>query len=304
MNLSIIIPVYNVERTIRRCLDSVLADTYSDYQIIIVDDGSNDSCHYICDEYAQKDTRIDVIHKKNGGLGNARNAGINKAQGEYITFIDSDDTIAKGTITSLMEILYKHKEYDILEYPIYEHFGFKSRQKLRRFPDSEYNDAKDYWFKTKAYLHTYACNKIYKKSLFDGCLYKEDICFEDCIILPDLLKRSNFIATTSLGLYYYHVNKDGITELAGAKELTDLLNAHLSLIDTPLSPITSADYYLRLLNIQMDIYELAGGLPIIPPYIGSNWNASLKVLLSKIIGIKSLCQLNKFIHKTIFRHSR
>ena len=129
MNLSIIIPVYNVERTIRRCLDSVLADTYSDYQIIIVDDGSNDSCHYICDVYAQKDTRSDVIHKKNGGLGNARNAGINKAQGEYITFIDSDDTIAKGTIRSLMEILNRHKEYDILEYPIYEHFGVKSRQK-------------------------------------------------------------------------------------------------------------------------------------------------------------------------------
>ncbi len=303
MNLSIIIPFYNAERTIYRCIDSILADAYTDYQIIIVDDGSEDSCSYICDQYAQKDDRIIVIHKDNGGLGSARNVGINKAEGKYITFIDSDDAIKKGTITSLMGILDKHKEYDILEYPIYEHFDSISRQNLRMFSDYEYYTAKEYWFKTKAYLHTYACNKIYKRSLFDGCLYKEHCCFEDCFMLPNLLKRCKVIATTSLGTYYYYVNKKGITEMAGAKESTDLLNAHLSLIDTPLSPIISSDYYLRLLNIQMDLYELIGGLPIIPQYNGNYWNVSPKVLLSKLIGIKGICQLNKFIHKKIYHRS-
>lgn len=304
MNLSIIIPVYNAEKTICRCIDSVLADAYNDYQIIIVDDGSNDSCPLICDGYVQKYNRINVIHKDNGGLGSARNIGIKNALGKYITFIDSDDTIEKGTITSLMDILDKHNEYDILEYPIYEHFGSKSTQNLRIFSDSIYCDPEDYWFKTKAYLHTYACNKIYKRSLFDGCFYDEDKCFEDFFILPNLLKRCRVIATTGCGTYYYYVNKEGITAMAGAKEYTDLLNAHLLLINKHLSPITSSDYYLRLLNIQMDIYELTGGTPIIPPYNGNYWNTSPKVLLSKLIGIKGICQLNKFIHKTIYHRSR
>ena len=91
--ISIIVPIYNVELYLRRCLDSVLNQTYTNLEIILVDDGSPDGCPQICDEYAAKDKRIAVIHKENGGLSDARNAGLDICKGKYISFIDSDDWV-------------------------------------------------------------------------------------------------------------------------------------------------------------------------------------------------------------------
>lgn len=92
--LSIIVPVYKVEPYLHRCVDSILAQTFTDFELILVDDGSPDNCGAICDEYAAKDSRILVIHKENGGLSDARNAGLDIAKGEYIGFVDSDDYIS------------------------------------------------------------------------------------------------------------------------------------------------------------------------------------------------------------------
>lgn len=94
MKLSIVIPVYNTQNTLPRCMKSILGQTFSDYEIILVDDGSTDRSPQLCDEYARKDTRISVIHKINGGLSDARNTGIAESKGEYLTFMDSDDAIA------------------------------------------------------------------------------------------------------------------------------------------------------------------------------------------------------------------
>jgi len=104
--MSIIIPVYKVEQCIRKCLDSVLNQTYRDYEIILVDDGSPDGCPAICDSYAQNDKRVRVIHKENGGAGAARNDGIKQASGEYIVFVDSDDFIEPDYLA----LLSKHSE--------------------------------------------------------------------------------------------------------------------------------------------------------------------------------------------------
>lgn len=101
--ISVIVPIYNVEKYLNRCIDSIIAQTYENIEIILVDDGSPDNCGAICDEYAAKDSRIKVIHKKNGGLSEARNAGIDIAKGEFISFIDSDDFVSKYYI----EILYR-----------------------------------------------------------------------------------------------------------------------------------------------------------------------------------------------------
>ena len=100
--VSVIVPIYNVEKYLDRCMQSVLNQTLKDIEIIMVDDGSPDNCPSMCDEYARKDNRIKVIHKKNGGLGFARNSGLEIATGEYVAFIDSDDFID----TSMYETLY------------------------------------------------------------------------------------------------------------------------------------------------------------------------------------------------------
>jgi len=91
---SIIVPVYKVEPYLRRCIDSILAQTFLDFELILVDDGSPDNCPGICDEYAEKDSRIKVIHQTNGGLSSARNRGIAAAEGEYLLFCDSDDYVS------------------------------------------------------------------------------------------------------------------------------------------------------------------------------------------------------------------
>ncbi len=101
--ISVIIPIYNVEKYLKKCIDSVISQTYKNLEIILVDDGSPDNCGIICDEYAQKDDRIIVIHKKDGGLSDARNAGIEICKGEYISFIDSDDFVSPYFI----EMLYR-----------------------------------------------------------------------------------------------------------------------------------------------------------------------------------------------------
>lgn len=98
--ISIIVPVYNTEKYLHRCIDSVLAQTYKDFELLLIDDGSTDSSGAICDEYAEKDGRVRVFHKKNGGVSSARNLGLDNAQGEWITFVDSDDYIEENFLKS------------------------------------------------------------------------------------------------------------------------------------------------------------------------------------------------------------
>ena len=99
--MSIIIPVYNSEKALRRCLDSILAQTMTDYECLLIDDGSTDSSGRICDEYAAKDERFRVFHKENGGVSSARNVGLDNAKGEWITFVDSDDSVEESFLESL-----------------------------------------------------------------------------------------------------------------------------------------------------------------------------------------------------------
>ena len=110
--VSIIVPVYNVEEYLRECVDSILNQTYSDVEVILVDDGSTDQSGNICDEYAKMDSRIKVIHKKNGGVSAARNTGIGEASGEYLMFVDSDDAIHPELVEAYMTVSYTHLERD------------------------------------------------------------------------------------------------------------------------------------------------------------------------------------------------
>lgn len=112
--ISVIVPIYRVEEYLPRCIDSLLAQTYQNIQIILVDDGSPDACGRICDEYASTDKRIQVIHKENGGLSDARNAGLSASKGDYIAFVDSDDWVASEYLERMQQSLCKH-DADICE---------------------------------------------------------------------------------------------------------------------------------------------------------------------------------------------
>lgn len=304
MKLSIVIPVYNVENTLRRCLDSVISQSYHDWQMILVDDASTDDSLNICKEYSKDNGHIQLIHlEKNSGLSVARNKGIGKAKGDYITFIDSDDYIAPNTLKELMEVIAIHPDYDILEYPVYEHFGGKG-QRLLQFYKKEYSDMKVYWLAAKAYQHTYAWNKIYKRELFRGISYPSGKTFEDAWTLPQLLKKCNIVATTDAGLYYYCDNKKGLTRQATAEDLQSLLEANLSTINLLSSSKEKlskeldkdfGDYYSAVLNILLDVTDRDGKVadfPILP------YKHTLKLKLLHIIGLNNLCRIHR-----LFRHS-
>lgn len=110
--VSVIVPVYKVEQVVKNCIESILSQTFTDFELILVDDGSPDNSGRICDEYAQKDDRVIVIHKENGGVSSARNVGIDKAKGKYICFVDSDDYVSKDYLKTLIDIKEKYNDVD------------------------------------------------------------------------------------------------------------------------------------------------------------------------------------------------
>ncbi len=291
--LSIIIPVYRVEDTLERCLQSVASQDYTDMEIILVDDGSPDRCPQICDEWAARDKRIRVIHKTNGGLSDARNAGIGIATGRYITFVDSDDYIEKGTYSRVMRTM--KDEYDILEYSAELHIGGNKHTCLN-LPNRVYADAKEYWLKGKAYTHTYAWNKIYRAELFKKVRFPVGKVFEDAHALPLLLKQTQVIATTDAGRYCYCANPNGITATADGKALASLLEAHTS------EEITDRDYYMYVLNIQLDVYRMTNN-PIrlnplrITGFKGLGHKEQIKAFLLNTLGLNNLCRLYRVLYR-------
>ncbi len=310
VKLSIVIPVYKVENTLARCVDSVLKQSFSDYEIILVDDGSPDNSGILCDQYAENDKRIKVIHQTNNGLSSARNAGISISRGEYITFIDSDDYIGENTLSILMSRINAHPDYDILEYPVYWHKGDKD-EAIHKYGIHEYHDMRDYWLLGKAYSHSYACNKIYVRRLFDNVRFPIGRSFEDAHTLPVLLEHSHLVATTEEGMYYYTSNPDGLTMNPGSKGLADLLDAHVNQIKKLELEDELTEYFTHVLNIQLDVYMATKERPVLPvpnlsrKAIGSlpvSRNTKIKLHTLKLIGIKNLCILHRIFHPTRNAH--
>lgn len=283
MTLSVIIPVFRVETTLNRCVESVLRQNVEDMEVILVDDGSPDSCPEMCDKLAANDSRIRVIHKQNGGLSDARNAGIDISNGDYITFVDSDDWIADNTYPALLEII---PDVDILEYAIADKIPFK---------EHIYDDVNEYWLKEQAYTHTYACNKIYRRYLFERIRYPKGRIFEDVYTLPLLLQKTKRIATTNHGFYHYCTNPSGITATADGHALVQLLEAHLC-SKMPIDDL----YYMYLVNIQIDVWEQTGKDIIIPKRKVKTScmpnKYKLKAYVLNTLGINVLCKISKFIH--------
>jgi len=288
--LTVIVPAYNSEDYLDRALTTLVG--YGDeLEAIIVNDGSKDRTAEIADEWAARYPSVKVIHQENKGLSAARNAGIEVATGDYLTFVDSDDFVAEGTYDALLAVLAAHPDYDILEYPAMLYYGSATRQRLLTFTDTTIGSIRDYWL-GGAHLHTYACNKLFRRELFAQTRFPEGRVFEDVYTYPYLLQQAKVVATTASGLYYYCQNDKGITAQAGGKELNDLLEAHLKHLKL-WGELTPA-YYQALVNIQLDVYEATHAAPILPvlPYKGT-----LKLFILHLIGLKRLCQLTQFIHK-------
>ena len=212
MLISVIVPVYKVEEYIYRCVDSILAQSFKDFELILVDDGSPDNCGKICDEYAQKDKRITVIHKENGGLSDARNTGIDWAlknsNSNWITFIDSDDWVH----TDYLKNLYNAVKENNVDISVCGYVNTTCEDDLHT-KNSEINtllSTPEDFFINNNINAVVAWGKLYKKSLWNDIRYPYGKIHEDEFTTHKLLFKCPQIAFVDAVLYYYYTNSNGI----------------------------------------------------------------------------------------------
>ena len=224
--ISVIVPIYKVEKYIRKCIESIISQEYKNLEIILVDDESPDKCGEICEEYAKKDNRIKVIHKKNGGLSDARNVGINYANGEYIGFVDSDDYIE----SDMYKVLYKNiKKYEadisICKYrEVLEDKQYKSCE-VKQEQIEIYSNLEEKWRQLLLgnKITDHAMNKLYKKDLFDDIKFRESYKFEDIDIMYKLFEKSKRIVFTTYIGYNYLQREGSIVKTMNDRSTLDLM---------------------------------------------------------------------------------
>ena len=256
--ISIIVPIYNVEMYLSKCVDSICAQTYTNLEIILVDDGSPDNCGKMCDEYAAKDSRIKVIHKENGGLSDARNVAIDVAQGEYLTFVDSDDYISYSYVADLYNII-KQYQADI---SVNTYCAFRDGM----LPRPKHCGGENFVFSglqaTEAMFYqrlfdTTAWGKMYKASLFENIRYPKGLLYEDLPTTYKLLLKADKVAYSNNESYYYRLRSNSIQWSIISPQK---LNSALALIDImeddkdKFQPILKS-YYCRLVSFIFHLYK-------------------------------------------------
>ena len=260
MKISIIVPVYNVEKYLSKCIDSIINQTYKNIEIILVDDGSTDNSSKICDKYAKKDNRIKVIHKKNGGLSDARNVGIENANGIYVSFIDSDDYVELTMIERLYNSCLKYNseisccgkfvEYDnkVVLKNIGKDFCVSSKEALVRMLTFDNID-------------TSAWDKLYLKELFDEIHYPLHVYYEDMGTTYKLIDSANKVSFIKTPEYHYLIRKGSIlnskfnekyfSSIKFAEEINDFINKH----HPDLKKASEAYYLLSISNTMQKIFN-------------------------------------------------
>lgn len=202
--ITIIIPIYQVEKYLRKCIDSVLSQTYKNLEIILVDDGSTDSSPEICEYYQKKDSRIKVIHKENGGLSDARNAGMKIATGKYIGFIDSDDYIKSDMYQVLYENIVKtNADISICDFLAIKESDANYNREERKQDINEYNTIEALRLLIENKIRSYAWNKLYKRELLEGIQFPKGKKMEDLAVMYKIFEKAEKVVYTNKTEYYY-----------------------------------------------------------------------------------------------------
>ena len=229
--VSVIVPVYNVQDYLPRCIDSILTQSYQNLEIILVDDGSKDQSGAICDAYAGRESRIRVIHKKNGGLSSARNAGIEAARGDYLAFVDSDDWIEQDAYACLLAALQKYDaklacggRYDVDGATLHKKVGL-CPQKEECIPAEEMAGRIFVW----AGCDSSACDKLYHRSLWENFRYPEGMVCEDVPVTYRIVLQAERVVMCPKPIYNYFHRPGSITT-SSVSEKTFHFSQHTAVI--------------------------------------------------------------------------
>lgn len=252
--ISIIVPVYQVEKYIKQCVDSILAQTFTDFELILVDDGSKDNSGKICDEYAEKDKRVRVIHKENGGLSDARNKGLDNASGKYYMFVDSDDYIAPN----MAECLYKNileEDADIAACN-YRYVFEDGKKDFSTENKAEILDGNEIFYNRKNErnygLWTVAWNKLYKAETLGNIRFRFGKYHEDEFWANDIYQMDIKVAAVSECLYYYRQRGNSIMGNQNIRKCFDIIDAFDERINIYLSGEKYSDQAYRVLIYSLE----------------------------------------------------
>ena len=238
--ISIIVPVYNVEKYINRCVESLIRQTYSNIEILLIDDGSKDSSGKLCDELCSKDPRIKCFHKTNGGLADARNYGLDQATGDYIGFVDSDDYIDEDMYKVLIAAAEKYNKKIVsgIDCNLYDNgISYKPELILEEDEISKKEIIRRFLFRD-AEPSLGVCNKLFNAELFKDIRFPKGYINEDSIVLAKLYKYSDGIVLCSKAIYYYCHREGSITKSA----FKDRINDYIAMNNMVREELSSMDY--------------------------------------------------------------
>ena len=255
--LSIITPVYQVEQYLPQCLDSILAQTYPHWELILVDDGSKDRSGEICDEYAKKDGRIRVIHTENRGAGAARNTGFAHATGEYVVFVDSDDYISENMIERLYMTIHKSK-YDLVVCNFLRAYPDGKNDFTTQFPDMEISgrEVLAHWKIQKNYgLWTVPWSKIIRKSILDQVKFPEGKYFEDEFFSDQLFLRCDRVRVIPDSLYVNSGRTSCTMNSQKTRNYLDCIDAFQARIELYLEQSLPVDEVYKILIYLLEPYS-------------------------------------------------
>lgn len=265
MRFSIVVPVYNVEAYLQGCIDSVLANSCTDYELILVDDGSTDGvCPQICDENANRHPdRIRVIHQENQGLGGARNTGLEAARGEYVLFVDSDDTIAPDALRLLEEQI-DVSHADVYSFNLYSHDGQGKKKLIEVSPQHEGSftllENPTFLFALPA-----AWARLWKRDLFinTGIRYPSRVWYEDIRTTTKLFASASSIVTMPQPLYYYLARPGSIMRSSNVKRSREILDAFDDILQWFEQHGLHQTYEKELCRLAVDHIQLAAVVRVI-----------------------------------------
>lgn len=263
--LSVIVPVYNVEQYLARCIDSILQQSYRNLELILVDDGAKDSSGVICDQYAAKDPRVSVIHKKNGGLSSARNAGLDAATGEFLSFVDSDDWLEPGAYAAMISLM-EEKQVSLVCGGRYDVDGRTGEKRVglcpvnqERIPAEELVGRIFLWDN----CDSSACDKVYRRELFEDIRYPEGVVCEDVPVIYQVVLKAKWVLTWNQPFYNYYHRSDSIST-APVSEKTFHFSRHTEKIYTDIQEhypeLQNQARYLRVRSLShlLLVLELEG----------------------------------------------
>lgn len=212
--VSIIVPVYNVENYLKKCLDSIINQSYTNLEILLIDDGSTDASGVLCGKYAEKDSRVKIFYKENGGLSSARNMGLDHAEGEYITFIDSDDYLAEDAIESLVTSLEKHQaDISFCQTEIVDETGAILDKSRKKYYEETVLSPEETMMEIclNRMTGTSVCGKLYRHTLFEDIRFPVGKLYEDTYTTPDVIIRSKRVVFIGRAVYFWVQRSKSIT---------------------------------------------------------------------------------------------